>query len=445
MQPSIPHRDWLYQKHVSALAEATGDAIAAAGYDRLLLHSGRAHARFLDDYEPAFRAHGHFVAWLPLPQHADCLLEVVPGATPVLWLLLPDDFWHAPPARPEAWWADHFDVRVVADPSGWREALAPGRATALVADPCDFADLDGVADLNPPALLARLDEIRTRKTEWQVACIAEANRIALTGHRAAAEAFAAGASELDIHLAYLAAAGIDPDTLPYGSLVGLNEHAAILHYQVRDAVAPAERRSFLIDAGADCHGYAADITRTHAAAPGMFADLIEALDRMQKRLVGRMQIGRNYVDLHLEAHRGIAEILRDTGLSDLAIEALVEDGLTSTFLPHGLGHFLGAQVHDVAGRVARDGTPLPPPERHPFLRLTRELESGNVLTVEPGLYFVPSLLEKLRNSPMARHFDWNAIDTLVPYGGIRIEDNVLVDGEAPRNLTREAETELQGK
>lgn len=441
-QPCIAHRDRLYRKHVAALTEATSDAVAAAGYDRLLLHSGRAHPRFLDDYEPPFRAHGHFVAWLPLPQHTDCLLEIVPGRTPVLWLLLPDDFWHAPPASPEGWWADHYDVRIVARPSDWRDALAPGQATALIADPQDFPDLDGAADINPPGLLGRLDEIRTRKTDWQVACIAEANRIALAGHRAAAEAFAAGASELEIHLAYLGAAGHDPDTLPYGSIVALNEHAAVLHYQLRDRTSAGQRHSFLIDAGADCHGYAADITRTHAAEPGPFADLVEALDRLQQHLAGRMQAGRSYVDLHIEAHRGIAGILRDSGLADLSIDALVEDGLTATFLPHGLGHFLGVQVHDVAGRVDRNGASLPPPAAHPFLRLTRELETGNVLTVEPGLYFIPSLLEKLRGSPMARHFDWNAIDALVPCGGIRIEDNVLVDSETPVNLTRRAERGL---
>jgi len=434
----IPHRARLYREHVERLFADSSAALAEAGYDRLLIHSGRPRARFQDDYIPPFRAHPYFVAWLPLPRNPDSLLEIRPGAAPKLWLLQPDDFWHAPPPAPEAWWADAFEVESVARAEQWAAALYSTQATALIAEPGDFPALGGQADLNPENLLAALDEQRTRKTEWQIACMAAANRVAVRGHRAAARAFRDGASELEIHLAYLAAAGHDPDTLPYGSIVGLNEHAAILHYQYREVEAPARSRSFLIDAGADVHGYAADITRTWAAESGRFAELIEALDRMQQRLAARMQAGRGYVDLHREAHRGVAEIVRDAGLCRLSLEAMVDDRVTSAFLPHGLGHFLGVQVHDVAGRVAPSGEPLPPPEAYPALRLTRELETGNVLTVEPGLYFIPSLLAPLREGPLARHFDWAAIDALIPFGGIRIEDNVVVRGETPENLTRMA-------
>ena len=309
--------------------------------------------------------------------------------------------------------------------------------SALIADPADFGTVGGHAELNPPALLKRLNECRTVKTGWEVECMAEANRIAAAGHRAAAAAFEGGASELEIHLAYLKAAAHDHDTLPYNSIVALNEHAAVLHYQFREPRAPQARHSFLIDAGADVFGYAADITRTRAAGPGLFADLVEAVDRMQRHLCARMQAGRSYVDLNREAHRGVAEILRDAGLCRMSLDAMLEAEVTCSFLPHGLGHFLGVQVHDVAGRVAPDGQDLPPPQAHPFLRLTRELEAGNVLTVEPGLYFIPQLLDRLRGSPLAAQFDWSAIDALLPCGGIRIEDNVVVAVEMPRNLTRE--------
>lgn len=434
----IPKRDARYRAHVDRLRERTGQLLAENGYDRLLLHSGRGRARFQDDYEPPFRAHPHFVAWLPLPRNPDCLLEVRPGCTPRLWLYAPDDFWHAAPAEPEAWWADHFDIAIVRDTGEWQHALEETVATALIADPADFPALGRHAELNPPELLRGLDELRTVKSDWQIACIQAANGVAAAGHRAAERAFRDGASELEIHLAYLEAAGQDPDRLPYGSIVCLNEHAAVLHYQRRDAAPPAKSRSFLIDAGADCHGYAADVTRTHARDAGAFADLVEAVDSMQQRLASRMQAGRSFVDLNVEAHRGVAEILRGASLCDMPLDAMLEAGVTSTFLPHGLGHFLGVQVHDVAGRVAADGRALPPPAGHPALRLTRELESGNVVTVEPGLYFIPSLLAKLRSSPLSAHFDWSAIDALVPFGGIRIEDDVVVRPERPDNLTRAA-------
>ena len=432
------NREALYRRHVRHLLDSTEALLARAGYDRLLLHSGRSHARFQDDYHPPFRAHPHFVAWLPLPRNADCLLEIRPGARPKLWLNMPDDFWHASPQSPETWWADHFEIEIVTAPGAWQPALEEATATALIADPADFDTLGRHADLNPPGLLAGLDELRTVKTDWQIECLATANRIARTGHDAAAAAFEAGASELEIHLAYLKATGHDPDTLPYNSIVALNQHCAVLHYQVRDAAPPRHSRSFLIDAGADCYGYAADVTRTRSAEDGLFADLIDQMDRLQQRLAGRMQAGRRYVDLHLEAHRGVGEILRAASLCSMEIDAMLEARVTSTFLPHGLGHFLGVQVHDVAGRVAPDGSPLPPPAAHPMLRLTRVLEAGNVLTVEPGLYFIPGLLEKLRQSPVSGHLDWKAVDALVPYGGIRIEDDVVVGRDSSNNLTREA-------
>lgn len=434
--PRPEHRDSFYRHHVATLSDKTERLLARAGYDRLLLHSGRSHPRFQDDYHAPFRAHPHFVAWLPLPRNADCLLEIQPGSRPKLWLVVPDDFWHAPPEAPASWWADHYDVEIVADADAWQPALEAPVATALIGDPVDFGTLGRHADLNPPELLGRLDEMRTVKTDWQIECIREANRIAMRGHQAAAEAFASGASELEIHLAYLKAAGHEPNTLPYNSIVGLNEHCAILHYQYREALPPRRSRSFLIDAGADCHGYAADITRTYSADDGLFADLIREMDALQRRLADRMQAGRSYVDLHREAHRGVAEILRQSRICDMEIDAMLEAGVTSTFLPHGLGHFLGVQVHDVAGQLAPDGSPLPPPAEYPMLRLTRELESGNVATVEPGLYFIPSLLADLKAKPISGRIDWRAIEQLVPYGGIRIEDDVVVRPETPDNLTR---------
>jgi len=435
--PQPRNREALYRQHLGHYLDQTGHLLARAGYDRLLLHSGRSHARFQDDYHAVFRAHPHFVAWLPLPRNPDSLLEIRPGARPKLWLTLPDDFWHAPPEAPEAWWADHFEIDIVTDPAAWQPALEEATATALIADPADFESLGRHADLNPTGLLAGMDELRTVKTDWQIECIRTANRIARSGHDAAAAAFDQGASELEIHLAYLKAAGHDPDTLPYHSIVALNEHCAVLHYQYREAAAPADSRSFLIDAGADCCGYAADVTRTYSAQDGLFSSLIGEMDALQQRLAGRMQAGRSYVDLHAEAHRGVAEILRSAGICAMEIDAMLEAGVTATFLPHGLGHFVGVQVHDVAGQVAPDGSPLPPPARHPMLRLTRVLEQGNVLTVEPGLYFIPSLLEKLRQAPISGQLDWKAVEALVPFGGIRIEDNVVVRRHASDNLTRD--------
>ena len=112
------------------------------------------------------------------------------------------------------------------------------------------------------------------------------------------------------------------------------------------------------------------------------------------------------------------------------------------FFPHGLGHFLGLQTHDVAGLIDNDGNDIDRPDGHPFLRLTRELEAGNVLTIEPGLYFIEPLLRKWRDEHDANDINWSKVDELAPYGGIRIEDNVLVTEGGCDNLTRRAFAEL---
>ncbi|RFF29125.1 Xaa-Pro dipeptidase [Wenzhouxiangella sediminis] len=429
----------LYARHIEHRREEIDEILTELGYDGLLIHSGRPENRLFDDSHPPFRAHGPFVAMVPMPFAADSLLELRPGEKPRLWHCQPDDFWHMPPEPPGDWLTDTLDVEIVRSPDGWHEQFRQQRALAVIGDERAVGGLLDGADLNPPELMWRLDEMRTRKTAWERDCIERANHLAVSGHLAAAEAFRAGKSELEIHLAYLAAMGEDQDTLPYNSIVALNDHGAVLHYQFRSPERPNPVRSFLLDAGADWRGYAADITRTWTLDEHReFGDLIEAMDAAQRRLVDRVRAGERFVDLHREAHRAVAAVLEQAGIVRMAPEEQVETGVTTHFLPHGLGHYIGAQVHDVAGLKDERGMDVPPPERYPALRLTRTLEPGNVVTVEPGLYFIPSFLEKLRASDHASKVDWQAVERLTPFGGIRIEDNVLVSEGEPVNFTRQA-------
>jgi Xaa-Pro dipeptidase len=213
----------------------------------------------------------------------------------------------------------------------------------------------------------------------------------------------------------------------------------VLHYQHQSPERPAKHLSFLIDAGAEVDGYAADITRTYAAREGTFADLIAAVENEQLALCAQVSAGRDFRDLHLECHLRLAGVLRNAGIVDMDPGAMVAEGVTRVFFPHGLGHLIGLQVHDVGGRHDREGREIPRPQGHPYLRLTRTLAPGMVVTIEPGLYFIPSLLAELRAGPHAGAVDWDAVEALLPYGGIRIEDEVACTEDEPENLTREAE------
>jgi len=422
----------------------------AENLEGILVHSGSSLVAFEDDFEYAFKPNPHFLAWLPLTHHQDSALLVRPDARPLLFYYQPDDYWHVPPSDPESWWARHFDIQVVNQADDWQKALhdqlgTQSAALSHMAASGDAASLGAVFDagrINPASLVVRLQVSRTRKTDYEIACIQDASRLAAMAHLEAERAFRAGESELVIHQRYLAACGQTDEQMPYHNIVALNDHGAVLHYQMRSAERPSQPLSFLIDAGCMVNGYASDITRSYAREPGAFADLIVAMNEMQLALIETIRAGVDYRDLHLAAHREIAQILSDFDMINVSAEEAVESGLSGVFFPHGLGHFLGIQVHDVNGLADNSGQPIPRPEGHPFLRLTRVLESGNVLTVEPGLYFIEPLLRKWKQEGDPAAINWRRVEALAPFGGIRIEDNVVVGEKSCDNLTRRAFSEL---
>ncbi len=430
----------IFAEHVASKQEQVELALEACGYDELLIWSGTQITAFLDDYHYPFKPNPHFMAWLPLSSHAECWLQLCPGKKPVLYYYQPVDYWYAPPTDPQSWWADHFEIKEINKPVPARDIVS-GSRSAIIGE---VEERRGIGDvsLNPQALINRLHLDRTRKTAWEVNCIATANKIAARAHNAARDAYFDGASEFAIDAAYCLAAGLQQHEMPYGSIVAINEHAATLHYQGKDRSVPAQRRSFLIDAGATYYGYAADITRTYSNGNGLFSELLEGMDKLELEIVTGAVAGADYCSLHLQAHVKIAALLKSFGVLKISPEAAVAEGVSATFLPHGLGHYLGLQTHDVAGLIDNQGEDLQPPPGHPFLRLTRTLEVGNVLTIEPGVYFVDSLLAKLRSSEHSNAVDWALIDQLRPYGGIRVEDNILVGEQSARNLTREAFAEI---
>ena len=161
--------------------------------------------------------------------------------------------------------------------------------------------------------------------------------------------------------------------------------------------------------------------------------------RLQQRICAAVRPGTDYREVHLLAHRLVAGLLHEIGVIRCAADTAVANGVSGVFLPHGIGHLLGLQVHDVAGLAqGPHGGEIPRPPGHPYLRLTRVLEPGFVVTIEPGLYFIDMLLAAARADERGQHIDWNEVERWRPFGGIRIEDDVVCTTSAPLNLTREA-------
>lgn len=430
--------DALFPGHLATVAAGLGRAMDRLGVGKLVIHAGSQRRAFLDDQTYPYRPNPWFNWLVPVRDAPDSLILWSPGRRPRLILVVPDDYWHRPPERAIGSWVEQYELETA--PSA-AEALArlpaPGSGSVWLGEPDPPAV--GYA-VNPPALLHELEDLRTRKTGYELDCMRKATRLGVAGHRAAQQCFLAGASEFQTHLAFLAATGLTEAELPYGSIVAQNGNAATLHYQLLLREPPAARHSLLIDAGASCRGYASDITRTWAADPsGVFATLVRRLEEIQQSLCRAVRPGLDWRELHLRAHWDIAALLQEAGILRLTPETAVAQGVSGMFLPHGLGHLLGLQVHDVGGFRSRPADePLPPPPGHPWLRLTRRLEAGFVVTVEPGIYFIPSLLARLRAGPFADHVDWAVLDTLTRCGGIRIEDNVHVTADGHENLTRTA-------
>lgn len=432
--------DSLFAGHLAAIRRRTDDALAAHDFDGLAVFSGCATNAFLDDHAYPFRANPHFKLWVPLSDAPHSFLAYAPGSRPRLCFHQPSDYWHKPPEVPTGEWLGEFELEILREPGAARPLLGTGeRRVAYIGEwQPQFADW-GFAAVNPPALLRELHYSRAVKTAYEIECLRQASRIAARGHQAARDAFYAGASEFEVHLAYCAATELREEELPYGNIVAFDEGAAVLHYQHLDRRRGRSRRSFLIDAGAQVRGYASDITRTYSAAADEFAALVAAMDGLQQRLCNSIRKGTDYREVHLEAHHRIADLLHEAGLIACDADTAVSSGVSSVFFPHGIGHLLGLQVHDVAG-LARNaaGDEIPRPPGHPYLRLTRTLEPGFVVTVEPGLYFIDLLLDATRADARGRLIRWDAVERFRPYGGIRVEDDVVCTGGAPENLTRDA-------
>jgi len=430
----------LYGDHLQTVTARHDHALEKAGASHAVIYSGNPKLSFLDDYYHPFKANPHFMSWVPLTALPFSYIVYTPGETPVLIYYQPHDYWHVVPGAPDGYWTSHFDIRVVHSIEDVAAHIPEDREKCIaIGEFNDEALAFGIERTNPTTAVNILHFARGVKTEYELAVMRLAAERGAAGHVAAEAAFRAGKSEFDIHRAYCKAVSHTDPELPYGNIIALNDHGAVLHYTDLDRVAPETVRSFLIDAGAQVHGYASDITRTYSNGDQRFQDLVDRMDAMELEIVSRVHAGVDYRDLHVDTHKTLAALLVDVELAAGDPDTLLETGVTSAFFPHGLGHLLGIQVHDVGGHQENEaGTVIDPPSGHPFLRLTRVLEEDMVLTIEPGMYVIDMLLEKLRGTPAESHVNWDTVDWLRPYGGVRIEDDIRVMANGQENLTRDA-------
>ncbi len=280
--------------------------------------------------------------------------------------------------------------------------------------------------------------IRQRRTHdaWELAQMREAAALTTDAHLAAMGATRPGATEREVAALFDAVIAARGGTLAYRSIVTVR--GEVLHNPDYPNRLGADDM-LLLDGGAEvASGDASDVTRAWPVR-GQFdsrqRDVYDIVLRAQARGIVGCRPGARYRDLHFAATRVLAEGLRDLGLLRGDLDGLVESGATGVFFPHGLGHLIGLDVHDLENFGDRPA--YPPGRARPaqfgarYLRMDLDLTPGLVVTVEPGIHMVPAILhDRALRTEFAAQVDFDAAERWVGFGGVRIEDDVHVRDDA---------------
>ena len=401
-----------------------------------------------------FRASSHFLyfAGLPLSNAAIRLME---GK---LELFMDDEtpasiLWHGPsPTREQVAQQMGADA---AFPLAELPARAGKAATIAVQDAATRQQqtqlLDRpIATWEPEGIDCQLAEVivqlRLCHDSGAVAEMRQAAAVSVAAHQAGMAATATASIEAEVRAAMESVIAAHNMTCAYGSIVTI--HGEVLHND-RYHHPLRSGELLLADVGAEtATGWAADITRTWPVS-GRFSatqrDLYDVVLAAHDACIAAVRSTVEYRDIHLLACQTIAEGLVDLGILRGAAEDLVEQDAHALFFPHGVGHLLGLDVHDMEDLGDRAGY-APNRQRSDrfglsYLRLDRPLQAGMAVTIEPGFYQVPPILQDpKRRDRYQSMVNWDRLEQFADVRGIRIEDDVLVTETGCEVLTSDLPT-----
>lgn len=332
------------------------------------------------------------------------------------------------------------------------DARATELARKITGQPLDLYE---PSQLAPSGLRDALAALRMRKAPLELDEMRHAGTITAEAFAAAILSTRPGRSEREL------AALVDGIFAKYGGYPAyatiLSVRGEILHNHGHEGVL-AEGDLLLVDAGTEVEsGWGADVTRTWPV-DGRFSpeqrDVYETVLAAQEAAIARCRSGVRWRDVHIAATRVIAEGLHGMGLLRVSVDDAVSRGAAGLFFPHGLGHLLGLDTHDL--RTFGDAVLYGPGRSRStepglaFLRMDLDLAPGMVVTVEPGLYFVPAILHsRATRERLAEVVDFDRAEKFLAandgrgFGGVRIEDDVLVTDGAPEVLTPSVPKEIR--
>ena len=438
----------------SAFATRRKKLETALGPTRALFVAGRPRSRNYPANRYPFRAESHFLYFVGRPLPEAVLLVTATGSTLFTHPPDPEDaLWHGP--RPSL---EHLaselglPVRPLAELS---DALGDPRDVATL-PPNDDVTAAWLSQLLGRSIEARsgaritgqdaqlADLVIAQRLVHDEAAIAQMRHAASVTRRAHLAGMAAtrpGVSEGEIHAAMqreILAAGM---TNAYGPIVTV--HGEVLHHEEHENVVQ-EGDLVLADVGAETReGWAADVTRTWPVRGRLSATqraIYELVLAAQKKAISMVRPGVRYRAIHEAAARVLTEGLVELGILRGAADDLFARGAYALFFPHGVGHLLGLDVHDMEDLGDRagyqEGRVRSTRFGDRYLRLDRDLVPGMAVTIEPGFYVVPAILsEPTLVEPFRDVIDFDKLARFSDVRGIRIEDDVLVTEEEPEVLT----------
>jgi len=445
----------------------------------VLLQAGKQTQRYSSDNEPLFRQESYF-HWLFGCKESDCFgsIDIGPNGTKKTVLFvprIPKEFvvWMGEPMSnseiakkylvDECKFVDELELYLLneAKEGGIVLHLMSGRNTDSGSEISKAEVPESVLGMNDveirtDALFEEITYLRTIKTKREQEVLAFASRISSEAHVEAIKSVKPGTMEYQLEAEFLyqiyKRGGLRFASYP--SICASGKNAAVLHYGHSGAPNDKECKAgelILLDMGGEFHCYCADITQTVPVNGKFTTDqkiLYNGVLRAHKDVIKAIKPGVIWTDLHLLAERRILEMLKSLKIinDNSTIEEMLEYRVCAVFMPHGLGHLLGIDTHDVGGyglknsnyreRILKPGLKS--------CRTAKMLEENNVMTVEPGCYFVDALIDDVNmDEKVKKCINFETINQKFRgFGGVRIEDNVVVTSNGCiswTNVPRETE------
>ncbi|XP_063293730.1 xaa-Pro dipeptidase [Pelobates fuscus] len=421
----------------------------------VLLQGGAQTQRYCTDTDILFRQESFF-HWTFGVTESDCYgaIDVDSGKSILFVPKLPESYavWMGeihPPAHFKGKYAVDEVLHTV-DIASFLSSKTPSLLLTLrgvntdSGSVCKEASFEGISQfsVNNTLLHPEIVECRVFKTDMELEILRYTNRVSSEAHKEVMKAARVGMKEYELESVFLhycyARGGMRHTS--YTCICGSGNNSSILHYG--HAGAPNERTirdgdMCLFDMGGEYYCYSSDITCSFPANGKFTADqraIYEAVLKASRAVMEAVKPGVVWPDMHRLADKIHLEELTKLGILKGNIEDMMKVHMGAVFMPHGLGHFLGIDVHDVGGYPEGvDRIDLPGLKS---LRTARVLQERMVLTIEPGIYFIDHVLDQALNNPAQSCFINNeTLQRFRGFGGVRIEDDIAVTANGMELLT----------